>query len=80
MEFNKYKRGDRPVEERIYDIARNSQDSKWYVIGYCGRNRRGHQEWMSVSNAFANKNEAIARMKQQYQCDKAARAEIASIV
>ena len=41
------------MARQTYDITRSPRDGKWYVMGYCGRNKTtGEHEWMVCSTAF----------------------------
>ena len=67
------------MRKQIYDVAKNPQDNKWYIIGYCGRGDNGRQQWMVVSTAYADKNTAVKFMKRQYMADASMKAELSSI-
>lgn len=53
-----------------YSAAQNPNDKKWYVIGFCGRNRNGKALWMPVSSGFKSKTEAESLIPRQRMADR----------
>ena len=63
---------------QVYDVIK-SHNNQWYVIGYTGRDYKGRKTWMAVSSGYGTRQEAIQRMRQQYQADQSARAELVAL-